>query len=116
VTREVRHVVEVLGAPDGEVPPVAGVQRVRGRIEQVTAERNGQREHHRVASAEEVNWPIFAEPALAGRDDVHQVGVAVLVHQWDDGAQREDVQRGAVGVCGQWPPGGRGRSTPGPAR
>lgn len=74
----------MLRARYGEVAVVAGVDGVGRRVEEVTAQRGGEREHHRVARAEEVDGRVAAESALGGEHGLGHVVVAVLVHQGDD--------------------------------
>ena len=95
----------MLGSRDGEIAAVTGVQRVGGGIEQVTAECDGQREHHGVPCTKEVHRCVLTEAALGGGDDVHEVAKAVVVHQRDDRADGEHVEtrrvRGAGGLLAE---------------
>jgi len=91
-TGEPRQLREVFGAGHGEVAAVPRHQRVGGGVEQITAERDREREHHRMTGPEEVDRTIRVEPSFRGRHRLDDVGVAVGVEQRHHRPDWEHVQ------------------------
>ena len=93
---KVAHLLQLSSSLNCQITILPGVEGIGRRVEEIAAHGCSQSEDHGMAGPEEMHRPARAQ-SLFGRDhNVHQIGIAVGLHEGDHSTHRKQV-KGQIG-------------------
>ena len=93
---KVAHLLQLSGSLNRQIAILPGVESISRRIEKIAAHGRCQGEDHGMAGPEEMHRPARAQSFFGRDNNVHQIGIAVGLHQGDHCAHRKQV-KGQIG-------------------